>query len=74
MKTETHLNTSLGPADQTKKKIKKMRLKRKNRVDPLITDEAAKSPTPPSAPGKTVYIQNINRVCIYITVSLDSQI
>ncbi|XP_060716859.1 ADP-ribosylation factor-like protein 13B isoform X2 [Tachysurus vachellii] len=39
-----------GPTDQTKKKIKKIRLKRKNRVDPLITDDAAKSPTPPSAP------------------------
>ncbi|KAF7689419.1 ADP-ribosylation factor-like protein 13B isoform X1 [Silurus meridionalis] len=39
-----------GPADQSKKKIKKIRLKRKNRVDPLITDDAAKSPTPPPAP------------------------
>ncbi|XP_027017595.2 ADP-ribosylation factor-like protein 13B isoform X3 [Tachysurus fulvidraco] len=39
-----------GSTDQTKKKIKKIRLKRKNRVDPLIMDDAAKSPTPPSAP------------------------
>ncbi|XP_058236051.1 ADP-ribosylation factor-like protein 13B isoform X3 [Hemibagrus wyckioides] len=39
-----------GPTDQTKKKIKKIRLKRKNRVDPLIIDDAAKSPTPPPAP------------------------
>ncbi|KAF4075295.1 hypothetical protein AMELA_G00232930 [Ameiurus melas] len=39
-----------GPTDQTKKKIKKIRLKRKNRVDPLVTDDAAKSPTPPPAP------------------------
>ncbi|XP_053471401.1 ADP-ribosylation factor-like protein 13B isoform X9 [Ictalurus furcatus] len=39
-----------GPTDQTKKKMKKIRLKRKNRVDPLVTDDAAKSPTPPPAP------------------------
>ncbi|XP_026787988.3 ADP-ribosylation factor-like protein 13B isoform X3 [Pangasianodon hypophthalmus] len=39
-----------GPTDQSKKKIKKIRLKRKNRVDPLIMDDAAKSPTPPPAP------------------------
>ncbi|XP_060754993.1 ADP-ribosylation factor-like protein 13B isoform X5 [Neoarius graeffei] len=39
-----------GPADETKKKIKKIRLKRKNRVDPLVMDDAAKSPTPPPAP------------------------
>ncbi|XP_053531987.1 ADP-ribosylation factor-like protein 13B isoform X10 [Ictalurus punctatus] len=43
-----------GPTDQTKKKMKKIRLKRKNRVDPLVTDDAAKSPTPPPAPAHAV--------------------
>lgn len=38
--------------DQTKKKTRKLRLKRKHRVDPLKVEEAAaKSPTPP-LPGK----------------------
>lgn len=65
----------LGPADQTKKRIKKIRLKRKNRVDPLITDDAAKSPTPPPAPGKTIpYDNTLFIVYIYTTVRINSQI
>ncbi|KAM9454419.1 ADP-ribosylation factor-like protein 13B isoform 1-T1 [Clarias gariepinus] len=39
-----------GLTDQTKKKRKKIRLKRKNRVDPLVMDGPAKSPSPPPAP------------------------
>ncbi|KAL6481715.1 hypothetical protein MHYP_G00097950 [Metynnis hypsauchen] len=39
-----------GPADQAKKKTKKLRLKRKNRIDPLRAEDPAKSPTPPPPP------------------------
>ncbi|TRY77507.1 hypothetical protein DNTS_035097 [Danionella cerebrum] len=46
---QTPENTESG--DNTKKKTRKLRLKRKHRVDPLRTDEAVtKSPTPPSLP------------------------
>ncbi|XP_062866707.1 ADP-ribosylation factor-like protein 13B isoform X3 [Trichomycterus rosablanca] len=47
---QTPESTESGLGEQTKKKVKKIRLKRKNRVDPLITDDSAKTPTPPPAP------------------------
>ncbi|XP_036419329.1 ADP-ribosylation factor-like protein 13B isoform X4 [Colossoma macropomum] len=43
-----------GPADQAKKKTKKLRLKRKNRIDPLRAEDPAKSPTPPPPPARAV--------------------
>ncbi|XP_028837401.1 ADP-ribosylation factor-like protein 13B isoform X3 [Denticeps clupeoides] len=40
-----------GQVDQTKKKVIKLRLKRKHRIDPLKTEEVpAESPTPPPPP------------------------
>ncbi|XP_072513749.1 ADP-ribosylation factor-like protein 13B isoform X2 [Salminus brasiliensis] len=47
---QTPESTESGVADQTKKKVKKLRLKRKNRIDPLRIDDSAKSPTPPPPP------------------------
>ncbi|XP_062383935.1 ADP-ribosylation factor-like protein 13B isoform X1 [Sardina pilchardus] len=44
-------STGSGVAEQAKKKAKKLRLKRKHRVDPLRTDEGPpESPTPPPPP------------------------
>ncbi|XP_062866708.1 ADP-ribosylation factor-like protein 13B isoform X4 [Trichomycterus rosablanca] len=51
---QTPESTESGLGEQTKKKVKKIRLKRKNRVDPLITDDSAKTPTPPPAPARAV--------------------
>ncbi|XP_067116421.1 ADP-ribosylation factor-like protein 13B isoform X3 [Osmerus mordax] len=51
--SERQTPESIGTAsgDQTKKKTRKLRLKRKHRVDPLRTDEGApESPTPPPPP------------------------
>ncbi|XP_016418495.1 ADP-ribosylation factor-like protein 13B isoform X5 [Sinocyclocheilus rhinocerous] len=48
---QTPESTESGAVDQTKKKTRKLRLKRKHRVDPLRVEEAApKSPTPPPLP------------------------
>lgn len=48
---QTPESTESGAVDQTKKKTRKLRLKRKHRVDPLRMEEAApKSPTPPPLP------------------------
>ena len=54
---QSHFNPSSSPppraasGDQTKKKTRKLRLKRKHRVDPLRTEEGApESPTPPPPP------------------------
>lgn len=48
---QTSESTESGAVDQTKKKTRKLRLKRKHRVDPLRMEEAApKSPTPPPLP------------------------
>ncbi|XP_066515687.1 ADP-ribosylation factor-like protein 13B isoform X3 [Hoplias malabaricus] len=47
---QTPESTGSGPVDQAKKKTKKLRLKRKNRIDPLRVEDAAKSPTPPPPP------------------------
>ncbi|XP_016430698.1 ADP-ribosylation factor-like protein 13B isoform X2 [Sinocyclocheilus rhinocerous] len=48
---QTPESTELGAVDQNKKKTRKLRLKRKHRVDPLRVEEAApKSPTPPPLP------------------------
>ncbi|XP_049325623.1 ADP-ribosylation factor-like protein 13B isoform X3 [Astyanax mexicanus] len=46
---QTPESTESGLGDQTKKKVKKLRLKRKNKIDPLRIDDSAKSPTPPPA-------------------------
>ncbi|XP_026865128.2 ADP-ribosylation factor-like protein 13B isoform X2 [Electrophorus electricus] len=43
-------STDSGPADQAKKKTKKLQLRRKNRVDPLRLEDSTKSPTPPPPP------------------------
>ncbi|XP_062303030.1 ADP-ribosylation factor-like protein 13B isoform X3 [Osmerus eperlanus] len=51
--SERQTPESIGTAsgDQTKKKTRKLRLKRKHRVDPLRADEGApESPTPPPPP------------------------
>ncbi|XP_046887329.1 ADP-ribosylation factor-like protein 13B isoform X2 [Hypomesus transpacificus] len=51
--SERQTPESIGTAsgDQTKKKTRKLRLKRKHRVDPLRTEEGApESPTPPPPP------------------------
>ncbi|KAL2087387.1 hypothetical protein ACEWY4_016215 [Coilia grayii] len=48
---QTPESAESGVAEMGKKKAKKLRLKRKHRVDPLNTDEAApESPTPPPPP------------------------
>ncbi|XP_016345761.1 ADP-ribosylation factor-like protein 13B isoform X3 [Sinocyclocheilus anshuiensis] len=48
---QTPESTESGAVDQNKKKTRKLRLKRKHRVDPLRVEEAApKSPTPPPLP------------------------
>ncbi|XP_056110405.1 ADP-ribosylation factor-like protein 13B isoform X3 [Rhinichthys klamathensis goyatoka] len=48
---QTPESTESGAVDQTKKKTRKLRLKRKHRVDPLRVEEAAaKSPTPTPLP------------------------
>ncbi|XP_067297501.1 ADP-ribosylation factor-like protein 13B isoform X2 [Pseudorasbora parva] len=48
---QTPESTESGAVDQAKKKTRKLRLKRKHRVDPLRVEEAtAKSPTPPLLP------------------------
>ncbi|XP_077102929.1 ADP-ribosylation factor-like protein 13B isoform X3 [Siphateles boraxobius] len=48
---QTPESTESGAVDQTKKKSRKLRLKRKHRVDPLRVEEAAaKSPTPTQLP------------------------
>ncbi|XP_059410215.1 ADP-ribosylation factor-like protein 13B isoform X4 [Carassius carassius] len=50
-KRQTPESTETGAVDQNKKKTRKLRLKRKHRVDPLKVEEAApKSPTPPPLP------------------------
>ncbi|XP_049325625.1 ADP-ribosylation factor-like protein 13B isoform X5 [Astyanax mexicanus] len=52
---QTPESTESGLGDQTKKKVKKLRLKRKNKIDPLRIDDSAKSPTPPPAvPARAV--------------------
>ncbi|XP_051745360.1 ADP-ribosylation factor-like protein 13B isoform X4 [Ctenopharyngodon idella] len=52
---QTPESTESGAVDQTKKKTRKLRLKRKHRVDPLRVEEAAaKSPTPPPLPARAV--------------------
>ncbi|XP_066515688.1 ADP-ribosylation factor-like protein 13B isoform X4 [Hoplias malabaricus] len=51
---QTPESTGSGPVDQAKKKTKKLRLKRKNRIDPLRVEDAAKSPTPPPPPAGAV--------------------
>ncbi|XP_058627604.1 ADP-ribosylation factor-like protein 13B isoform X2 [Onychostoma macrolepis] len=48
---QTPESTESGAVDQNKKKTRKLRLKRKHRVDPLRVEEATpKSPTPPPLP------------------------
>ncbi|XP_057186605.1 ADP-ribosylation factor-like protein 13B isoform X4 [Triplophysa rosa] len=48
---QTPESSESGAVDQAKKKTRKLRLKRKHRVDPLRVEEAApKSPTPPPLP------------------------
>uniref|UniRef100_A0A9J7ZEN7 ADP-ribosylation factor-like 13b n=1 Tax=Cyprinus carpio carpio TaxID=630221 RepID=A0A9J7ZEN7_CYPCA len=48
---QTPESTETGAVDQTKKKTRKLRLKRKHRVDPLrVEDAEPKSPTPPPLP------------------------
>ncbi|XP_042572385.1 ADP-ribosylation factor-like protein 13B isoform X5 [Cyprinus carpio] len=48
---QTPESTESGAVDQNKKKTRKLRLKRKHRVDPLRVEEAApKNPTPPPLP------------------------
>ncbi|XP_043105120.1 ADP-ribosylation factor-like protein 13B isoform X5 [Puntigrus tetrazona] len=48
---QTPESTESGAVDQNKKKTRKLRLKRKHRVDPLRVEEAVpKSPTPPPLP------------------------
>ncbi|XP_051993508.1 ADP-ribosylation factor-like protein 13B isoform X3 [Xyrauchen texanus] len=48
---QTPESTESGVVDQSKKNTRKLRLKRKHRVDPLRVDEATpKSPPPPSLP------------------------
>ncbi|XP_030636637.1 ADP-ribosylation factor-like protein 13B [Chanos chanos] len=48
---QTPESTESGTVDQAKKKTKKLRLKRKHRVDPLRTEESTpQSPTPPPPP------------------------
>ncbi|XP_051560368.1 ADP-ribosylation factor-like protein 13B isoform X2 [Myxocyprinus asiaticus] len=48
---QTPESTESGAVDQAKKKTRKLRLKRKHRVDPLRVDEATpKSPPPPPLP------------------------
>ncbi|XP_073719637.1 ADP-ribosylation factor-like protein 13B isoform X13 [Misgurnus anguillicaudatus] len=48
---QTPESTESGAVDQAKKKTKKLRLKRKHRVDPLRVEDAAPiSPTPPPLP------------------------
>ncbi|XP_073670343.1 ADP-ribosylation factor-like protein 13B isoform X2 [Paramisgurnus dabryanus] len=48
---QTPESTESGAVDQTKKKTKKLRLKRKHRVDPFRVEDAAPiSPTPPPLP------------------------
>ncbi|KAA0722233.1 ADP-ribosylation factor-like protein 13B [Triplophysa tibetana] len=48
---QTPESSETGAVDQAKKKTRKLRLKRKHRVDPLRVEEAApKSPTPPPLP------------------------
>ncbi|KAK7161646.1 hypothetical protein R3I94_004352 [Phoxinus phoxinus] len=48
---QTPESTESGAVDQTKKKTRKLRLKRKHRVDPLRVEEAAaKSPSPTPLP------------------------
>ncbi|XP_077102932.1 ADP-ribosylation factor-like protein 13B isoform X5 [Siphateles boraxobius] len=52
---QTPESTESGAVDQTKKKSRKLRLKRKHRVDPLRVEEAAaKSPTPTQLPARAV--------------------
>ncbi|XP_073810208.1 ADP-ribosylation factor-like protein 13B isoform X4 [Danio rerio] len=54
---QTPESTESGAVDQTKKKTRKLRLKRKHRVDPLRMEEAApKSPTPPPLPASLSHI------------------
>ncbi|KAI4896493.1 hypothetical protein NFI96_020383 [Prochilodus magdalenae] len=48
--SERQTPESIESADQAKKKTKKLRLKRKNRIDPLRAEDPAKSPTPPPPP------------------------
>ncbi|ROL42618.1 tRNA (cytosine(34)-C(5))-methyltransferase, mitochondrial [Anabarilius grahami] len=55
---QTPESTESGAVDQTKKKTRKLRLKRKHRVDPLRVEEAAvKSPTPPPLPESLQILQ-----------------
>ncbi|XP_042572392.1 ADP-ribosylation factor-like protein 13B isoform X12 [Cyprinus carpio] len=52
---QTPESTESGAVDQNKKKTRKLRLKRKHRVDPLRVEEAApKNPTPPPLPARAV--------------------
>ncbi|XP_051560371.1 ADP-ribosylation factor-like protein 13B isoform X5 [Myxocyprinus asiaticus] len=52
---QTPESTESGAVDQAKKKTRKLRLKRKHRVDPLRVDEATpKSPPPPPLPARAL--------------------
>lgn len=52
---QTPESATSAPADQAKKRSRKLRLRRKHRVDPLRTEEGpAESPTPPPPPVHAV--------------------